>query len=171
MNEEGTWTKKGEEIQEVIVDYFFKLFRPPNQEEDGLKELGTFVPGKVTEEMNRGLDRPFTSQKVVAALKQMDPLKAPDPDVLPALFFRRYWDIVRQNVVKAVSEILNKGAKVGNMETTLVALIPKVQVCLFDHVNLCPLYPKSSNLQSSTTSLKSAIAIFLKKKKKSTIAL
>ena len=45
------------------------------------------IPQLMTEEMNFSLTDNFQAWEVGVALKQMAPLKAPDPDGMPPLFF------------------------------------------------------------------------------------
>ena len=45
----------------------------------------------VTKDMNKELLTKFTDDEVKKALNQMAPLKAPDPDGMPPLFYQHYW--------------------------------------------------------------------------------
>ena len=44
----------------------------------------------IDDEMNGMLSQEFSEQEVVAALKQMAPLKAPGPDGMPPLFYQHF---------------------------------------------------------------------------------
>ena len=48
----------------------------------------------VTEDKNKELLVEFTKNEVKEALNQMAPLKAPDPNGMPPLFYQHYWDLV-----------------------------------------------------------------------------
>ena len=37
----------------------------------------------------------------------MHPIKSPDPDGMPPIFFQKYWNIVSQNVSDCILNILN----------------------------------------------------------------
>ena len=62
---------------------------------DGLDEV-------VTDEMRADLARAYTSEEVDAAIKEMAPLKASDPDGMPPLFFQTYWTDIGMDVHQAV---------------------------------------------------------------------
>lgn len=43
--------------------------------------------GRVTKEMCANLNKPYTKEKVVAALQQLNPTKAPTLDGMPLIFY------------------------------------------------------------------------------------
>ena len=49
------------------------------------------------------LDDPFTEQEILHAIKQLPSDKAPGPDGFTGLFFKTYWNIIKQDVVAAVN--------------------------------------------------------------------
>ena len=88
----------------------------------------------MTEEMNFSLTDNFQAWEVGVAHKQMAPLKAPDPDGMPPLFFQNYWDLVKddsllfcratrsecQKVLDILSTYENlSGQKLNKKKTTL----------------------------------------------------
>ena len=56
----------------------------------------------------------------------MGDLKAPGPDGMPALFYKKYWDIVGNDVSREVIDLLNGGPMQSGWNDTVVVLIPKV---------------------------------------------
>ena len=56
----------------------------------------------VTEEINVSLAMEYKPEEVVAAIKEMAPLKAPGPDGMPPLFYQSYWSDVGTEVTQAV---------------------------------------------------------------------
>lgn len=61
----------------------------------------------MSEEMNTSFARAFTREGVEKVLKQMGPLKSPGPNGFRAYFYRKYWNIVRDDVCDAVLAILH----------------------------------------------------------------
>ena len=81
----GVWQEEDEKIEKVVVEYYNNIFtsRSPI---DFSKILHAIQP-KVTPLMNQMLLKPFMTEEVRLALKQMYPLKAPGPNGMPPLFF------------------------------------------------------------------------------------
>lgn len=84
------------------------------------------VSTRVTEEMNFNLLKKFTRAKVDLALSQMHPLKSLGPDGFSACFYQKHWMTVGKEVKGAVLHFLNSGIFDPNLNTTFLALIPKV---------------------------------------------
>uniref|UniRef100_A0A2N9F204 Reverse transcriptase domain-containing protein n=1 Tax=Fagus sylvatica TaxID=28930 RepID=A0A2N9F204_FAGSY len=118
-NSEGRWTTNHAQIDQVAEH----------------------IMPVVTEEMNADLNRAFSPGEVVAALKQMAPLKAPGPDGLPPLFFQKYWHLIGDEVTEAVLTCLNTGKILKAINHTYITLIPKIQnpevVVDFRPISLC----------------------------------
>jgi hypothetical protein len=54
-------------------------------------------------------------------------MKAPGPDGMPSILFKRFWRIVGDRVTKEVLNMLNGGAIPEDWNNTLVVLIPKTK--------------------------------------------
>jgi hypothetical protein len=78
-------------------------------------------------DMNNDLIRGFTPEEVKCALEAIGDLKAPGPDGMTAVFYKRFWDMVGPQVMHEVLEVLNGGAMPKRWNYTTIALIPKVQ--------------------------------------------
>lgn len=57
----------------------------------------------------------------------MYPAKAPDPDGMSLMFFQKFWNITRYDVVNSVLNILNHGHDPTSLNHTHIVLIPKVK--------------------------------------------
>ncbi|KAL0433046.1 UNVERIFIED_CONTAM: protein NO VEIN [Sesamum latifolium] len=75
--------------------------------------------------MNEELLRPYTSEEIVHALKQMHPLKSPGPDGMSPIFYQKHWDIVGHDICACVLDFLNNGSLNSSFNFTHVVLIPK----------------------------------------------
>jgi hypothetical protein len=64
-------------------------------------------------------------QEIKATIFDMNSQKAPGPDGLPALFYKRYWNIVGPTVIAVVQNFFNSGKLLSELNNTLIVLIPK----------------------------------------------
>ena len=88
MDDEGVRHEDNEEMGSLIKDYFYTLFTSEVQEvEEGVL---ADVDRRVTDEMNETLLAPFTKEEVKKALFSIGDLKAPGPDGIHAIFFKRF---------------------------------------------------------------------------------
>ena len=74
---------------------------------------------------NQNLTRDFTAMEVKMVLKQMFPLKAPDPNGMPPLFFQYFWPKIGEEVTTTVLDFLNIGISPPKFNETHIVLIPK----------------------------------------------
>ena len=91
--------------------------------------------------MNAKLIEMYTAEEVIAAIKEMAPLKAPGPDGMPPLFFQTYWPDIGTDITEAVLSSLNSGSLLKSINHTFISLIPKVKnpekVTEFRPISLC----------------------------------
>jgi hypothetical protein len=81
----------------------------------------------VTEEMNESLIAPFTVEDVKKAVFQIGDLKAPGPDGLHAIFYKKFWNLVGDDITAAVLKAINERIIPPGWNETVVVLIPKVE--------------------------------------------
>jgi hypothetical protein len=60
--------------------------------------------------MNTSLTREFMEEEVKGALDSIGDLKAPGPDGMPAIFYKRFWHMIGPKVQNEVIEVLNGGS-------------------------------------------------------------
>lgn len=111
-------------IHDLIVGYYRTLFE--SNAGNRVEELLHYVPVRVTQEMNQHLMGEYTDQEIKEALESIGDLKAPGPDGMLALFYKRYWHIVGEEITKDVKNFLNGGDMPQGWNTTTVVLIPKM---------------------------------------------
>ncbi|KAL6205202.1 hypothetical protein ACLB2K_022464 [Fragaria x ananassa] len=80
FNEEGVWCNKETDIENVVLQYYGKLFTTSSP--GNVDMFTALFPPVVSDEMNLELIREFEEEEVLKALKQMQPLKAPDNSLL-----------------------------------------------------------------------------------------
>lgn len=82
------------------------------------------MTSKVTKDMNTSLLIEFITLEMEVAIPQMNPLNSPGLDDFPTTFYQNNWNIIRQEVCKAVPEFLNPYGWIDNINETYIALIP-----------------------------------------------
>ena len=91
--------------------------------------------------MNEALLAPYSEEEVKRALFSIGDLKAPGPDGLHAIFYKKFWHLLGQDLVKEVLEAVNSGVIPPGWNTTTIVLIPKVdnpeKVAEFRPISLC----------------------------------
>jgi hypothetical protein len=80
-----------EDKRVFITDYFLQLFSTSVEPAgEHLQQLLSAVQPTVSPAMNTALTKEFTSEEVKAALENIGDLKAPGPNGMPAIFFKKY---------------------------------------------------------------------------------
>lgn len=123
--EDGSVVEKDEDMKEVVTNYFLNLFtsHAGNRQD----ELLARVDIRVTPNMNDFLQKEYTREEIYEALQSIGDLKAPGPDGMPSIFYKKCWDIVGDDIVAEVLAVLNGGPIPDGWNETCVVLIPKVK--------------------------------------------
>ena len=105
VDHNGMMQKDGEVMCNIVQDYFENLFTS----EVGEPDLGVLldVQRNVTPDMNAGLMAQFSYEEVKKALFQIGDLKAPGPDGMHTVFYKRFWELLGDDLVKEVLEAVN----------------------------------------------------------------
>lgn len=85
----GAWQEDEEVLSAIITDFYTHLFTSSNPQ--NLDRVLERVDVVVTKSMRTNLERPFTSEEVGVAIKEMAPLKALGPNGMLPLFYQTYW--------------------------------------------------------------------------------
>ncbi|KAL4311379.1 hypothetical protein GQ457_01G013910 [Hibiscus cannabinus] len=119
----GQYIQDPHDMARVAMEYFHNMFASQSPT-DVDRVLQGIVPCIKTE-MNASLNRDFTLDEVLVAIKTMSPLKAAGEDGLGALFYQRFWGIVGRDVGRYCIEILNGSHSFSDINHTHIVLIPK----------------------------------------------
>ncbi|GAA0160842.1 hypothetical protein LIER_39116 [Lithospermum erythrorhizon] len=97
QDEQGVWYHFMQEIHNLVVDFYKKLF---GMQTRGLTPL---IGHLITPSMERTcLDMLFTEEDVKFSVFSMNGTKAPGPDGMSALFYQHYWETVGPDLCKMV---------------------------------------------------------------------
>ncbi|GJX43342.1 RNA-directed DNA polymerase, eukaryota, reverse transcriptase zinc-binding domain protein [Tanacetum coccineum] len=70
--------------------------------------------------------KPITDSEIKKAMFNIGDNKAPGPDDYSAKFFKEAWHIVGTDVCNVVKEFFSSGKLLGELNTTIISLIPKI---------------------------------------------
>ena len=138
-NNNGAWCTSDQQIKEIVVSFYERLLTSSHPSTmDAVLEA---IEPKVTDNMNQELLRGFTREEIDLALKNMELLKAPDPDGMPPIFFQSFWSVIGDKVSYAILDCLNNCHIPPDLNHTFVTLIPKVKcpelISVFRPISLC----------------------------------
>ncbi|GJS30237.1 hypothetical protein Tco_0490857, partial [Tanacetum coccineum] len=81
---------------------------------------------KINEEDAARMIKDVTSEEAKNAIFDIDSNKASGPDGFSSEFFKKAWGVIGNDVCLAVKEFFNSGKILGEINATLIALIPKI---------------------------------------------
>ena len=123
----------------IATSYFRQIFESSNPEDIdiALTEVSTSITGA----LNEDLTRPVTEWEIKLALFAMHPEKAPGPDGMTALFYQKFWDIVKKDLTRMVNQFLFEGTMAHGLNDTNICLILKTdkpkEMTKFRPISLC----------------------------------
>jgi hypothetical protein len=106
-DEGGNWIEDEDGLAAHINSYFGNLFSKGVDEPS--MEVTNKVTPRVTAEMNAVLNAHYTREEVKKAMFNIGDLKAPGPDGLHAIFFKRYWSLIGEDLTDEVLNAINSG--------------------------------------------------------------
>jgi hypothetical protein len=125
LDDTGVW-KEGEQLKSHVVDYFSQLFTA--EDTDQVQEVIDAVHPRVTPAMNEALLALFSPEEVKKALFDIGDLKAPGPDGLHAIFYKRFWHLLGDDLVHEVLSAVNSMSIPDGWNDTTIVLVPKIKV-------------------------------------------
>lgn len=110
-------------IKDAAVEFFGNNFKEERRIRPVLE--GVFTR-KLESGVARHLEKQFEEKEILAALKGCCSFKAPGPDGFNFSFVKKGWDFLKDTVFKFFSEFYTNGKLTKGINSTFVALIPKV---------------------------------------------
>ncbi|XP_048635018.1 uncharacterized protein LOC125608629 [Brassica napus] len=135
----GNVVEDEEGLVAIATSYFRQIFESSNPED--IEEELAQIPTTITGAMNDNLTCPVTEWEIKVALFSMHPEKAPGPDRMTALFYQKFWDIVKDDLTHMVNIFLFEGTVAAGLNDTNICLIPKTtkpnEMTQFRPISLC----------------------------------
>jgi hypothetical protein len=149
LKEEGGGWIEEEKHLEVHINHYFESLVPrevTDPDEEVVNKVTPCVTEDfsikcVTEDMNASLCAPYSREEVKKALFNIGDLKAPGPDGLHAIFYKRYWSLIGEELTNEVMTAISSGAVPEGWNNTNIVLIPKVDnpesISQYRPISLC----------------------------------
>ncbi|CAL8992147.1 unnamed protein product [Prunus brigantina] len=109
---EELWSKDEEcgvydyqKMSDIFLDFYHRLFS--SDLGSMVTEIFDAMKKHVSQMTQCALNLDFIGDEIEAALQSMAPTKSPGPIGIPALFYRKYWDVVRGDVCQLCLNVLN----------------------------------------------------------------
>ncbi|KAH1040060.1 hypothetical protein J1N35_041803 [Gossypium stocksii] len=111
-------------MEGIAISYFQNLFLL--EARGNYDHLLSGIGKCIFEEDNQRLIAPYTMKEIIEAMFEMGPTKALREDGLPAVFYQKCWHIIGDDMIKFHLQILNEGMEIKHINSTHIALIPKI---------------------------------------------
>jgi hypothetical protein len=118
---------EGKHLKMFITNQYQNLFSSQAGDHVQVNAVLNCVRRRVTQDMNEMLLAPFTGEEVRVALESIGDLKAPGTDGMPAIFYKRFWSLLGNQVKAEVLAVLNGGEMPQGWNDTIIVLIPKTR--------------------------------------------
>jgi hypothetical protein len=135
----GNWVEGTSMLKPLVFYYFSNLFTSEIQEID--PAVLEKVQQKVTQNMNDDLMATFSAEDVKKAAFSIGDFKAPGPDGLHAIFYKKFWGLCGEQITNEILQALNTGIIPEGWNDTTIVMIPKVDspelVTQYRPISLC----------------------------------
>ncbi|GJZ15926.1 RNA-directed DNA polymerase, eukaryota, reverse transcriptase zinc-binding domain protein [Tanacetum coccineum] len=115
----------GNDVPEQFVKHFNK-FLGVSVPVSPLSSLGSIVNLKLSQVEAENMICEVSNEEIKNALFDIDSSKAAGPDGFSAGFYKKAWEIIGDELCLAVKEFFNSGRILGEINATLIALVPKI---------------------------------------------
>ncbi|XP_026455672.1 uncharacterized protein LOC113356677 [Papaver somniferum] len=114
-----------EQLRNHVVHYYEDKFNGPELEIDPI--LFDYDHISISEEESLAMDRIPSSEEIKQAVFDLGADSAPGPDGFSGCFYRHCWDIIQDDLLRAVIYCWNSGHIPNGLNSSLIVLIPKVR--------------------------------------------
>ncbi|GJT13943.1 RNA-directed DNA polymerase, eukaryota, reverse transcriptase zinc-binding domain protein [Tanacetum coccineum] len=126
INDDAGNTFYGDDIPAQFVEHFKKFLGAddvvfPIQDCEGL------FTKKLDPQIANHMIRPVPDEEIKASMFSIQDDKAAGPDGFTSKFFKKAWSIVGPDVCRAVREFFTSGKLLGELNTNLISLVPKLK--------------------------------------------
>lgn len=98
--------------------YFQDLFQSSSPQNEAIERILEVTPVCISEDQNHMLTTTFTREEIFGVIRSMHPTRAPGPDGIQAIFYRKYWDIVGKDLSEFCLQFLNGEKNLDQINNT-----------------------------------------------------
>ncbi|GJR59356.1 RNA-directed DNA polymerase, eukaryota [Tanacetum coccineum] len=129
---EGDWIDEPSIVKNEFLSHFVERFSsPPTQR----ITLDAQFPNHLSFEQHQDLERSVTYDEIKCAVWDCGSNKSPGPDGFTFDFYRRYWKLIDQDVVNAVSEFFSSGMFPLGCNSPFITLMLKLSLVIPDLIS------------------------------------
>lgn len=127
INDSGRIITSNQQILEMERDFFSKIYKEDQSTLEPLHHMNLSAEEiPQVSELNRlRINRPFTSQELHAALKDLNKNKTPGSDGLTPEYYLAFWDILKDDFLASIEFSLENDSMSEQQRTGIITLIPK----------------------------------------------
>lgn len=114
-----------EQIGHLFVKFYENLFGRASEVQQ-IDQSNVELGPKLTEQYRDLLCAEVTEEEIRKAVFNIDMSKAPGPDGYGSGFFRASWNIVGEDIIKAVKGFFSTGKLLKQVNNTVITLVPKI---------------------------------------------
>ncbi|GJS48187.1 RNA-directed DNA polymerase, eukaryota, reverse transcriptase zinc-binding domain protein [Tanacetum coccineum] len=118
---------EGDNVVNVFVEHF-KKFIGSKHEVQPLESTEVDFDIVLNKEEANAMIGQVTDEEIKEAIFDIDCNKASGPNGYTSGFFKKAWNIVRKEVCLAIKDFFLNGKLLGEINATIIALVPKVEV-------------------------------------------
>jgi len=111
-------------VRQAVYSHFASHFQPLNVQRPRIDDLQF---NSLSYAEGGGLTKPFSAEEVKAAIWDCDSFKSPGPDGINFGFIKDFWGDLQEDVMRFVREFHRNGKLSKGINSTFIALIPKVE--------------------------------------------
>ena len=141
----GDWCRSEQEIEDDLCQHYRELFTSTDPKE--FDEVLQGIPRTISSLMNEQLIKHVDETEIKQAIFSMFPNKSPGVDGMSPLFFQTYWNIIKVDIVNAITRFFHTGNLLRIINETIISLIPNVDnpvmLTNFRPISLCTVLYKT----------------------------
>jgi hypothetical protein len=112
-------------MMKVARDFYKELFAKEPKEDITIGESFWDEGDFISQEENDMLTAPFTEKEIKEGIFSCYAEGAPGPDGIPFLFYQKFWDIIKDDIVSLFRDFQKGDLDIHRLNFAMLTLIPK----------------------------------------------